>query len=64
MTLLVPCHHRPKAPAILKRRRSCLYMAPRAPHVPGSMPSSNARARKMSLICALIVLMKSCRFWC
>ena len=41
---LVACHHRPKAPAILKARRSCLYMAPRARHVPGSMPSSNAKA--------------------
>ena len=37
------CHYRLRAPAILKARRSCLYMAPRARHVPGSMPSSNAR---------------------
>ena len=38
------CHEQPRAPAILKAQRSCLYMAPRAWHVPGSMPSSNARA--------------------
>ena len=38
------CHHRPRAPAILKARRSCLYMAPRARLVPGSMPNSNAKA--------------------
>ena len=41
---LVACHHTTRAPAILKARRSCLYMAPRAGHVAGSMPSSNARA--------------------
>ena len=40
------CHHRPRAPSILKARRSCLYMAPRARHLAGSMPSSNAKANK------------------
>ena len=26
---MVACHNRPRAPAILKARRNCLYMAPR-----------------------------------
>ena len=38
------CHHRPKAPAFLKAWQTCFYMVPRARHVPGTMPSSNARA--------------------
>ena len=29
---------------MLKARRSCLYMAPRARPMPGSVPSSNAQA--------------------
>ena len=45
---LVACHHRPRAPTTLKARRSYLYMAPRARHVAGSMPSSNARANTTS----------------
>ena len=42
---LVARHHAPKHPATLKARRSCLYMAPTALATPGSMPSSNARAK-------------------
>ena len=43
---LVVRHQAPGQPATLKAQWSSPYMAPRALQVPGSMPSSNAGARR------------------